>query len=144
MSMPAVTVEVPSEENSTHAITLGLREFNQRHIDVAPAEHFNVVLRDEDGTIVGGCACNTRWTWLYVDMLWVDERVRGRGFGTSLLQAAEAEATRRGCTKAYLDTISFQAKPFYESLGWTVFASQDDYPPGHTRFFLQKSLTPTS
>ena len=100
MSTPVVTVEVPSTENSTDAITLGLREFNQRHIDVAPAEHFNVVLRDADGTIVGGCACNMRWTWLYVDMLWVDERLRGQGFGTSLLQAAQVEATRRGCSPA--------------------------------------------
>ena len=141
MTTRGLTVEVPSTESTTLAIQLGLRAFNERHIDMAPPEHFNVVLRDDDGTIIGGCVCNTRWHWLYVDMLWVDERMRGRDCGTSILQAAEAEAARRGCTKAFLDTISFQAKPFYESLGWSVFATHDDYPPGHTRFFLQKSLT---
>jgi GNAT superfamily N-acetyltransferase len=142
--MPTLTVEVPADGASTDAVASGLRAWNSQFIDTAPPSRFNIVLRDERDTIVGGCLCEVRWTWLYVDVLWVSDAHRGAGFGTELLAAAEAEARRHGCTMAYLDTLSFQARPFYESLGWTLFGTQEGYPPGQTRYFLQKDLSLTS
>jgi hypothetical protein len=53
---------------------------------------------------------------------------------------AEAEAIERGCQGAWLDTFSFQARGFYEQIGYTVFGSIEDYPSGHSRFFLKKSF----
>ena len=55
------------------------------------------------------------------------------------MAAAEAEGRRRGCAIVWLDTFEFQARPFYEKLGFTVFGTLD-YPAGFKRFFLQKSL----
>jgi len=52
----------------------------------------------------------------------------------------EDEGRARGCTRAHLDTFSYQARPFYERQGWRVFATLDDYPEGHQRFFLRKDL----
>jgi uncharacterized protein (DUF924 family) len=40
-----------------------------------------------------------------------------------------------------LETTSFEARPFYEKRGYEVFATLDDYPPGHSKFFLRKRLT---
>jgi ribosomal protein S18 acetylase RimI-like enzyme len=53
---------------------------------------------------------------------------------------AEAEAVRRKCVGAWLDTYSFQARGFYERLGYTVLGEIADYPPGHTRYFMKKSF----
>jgi len=53
---------------------------------------------------------------------------------------AEREAIARGCGSAFLDTFSFQALPFYVSLGYKVFGELADYPLGHRRYFLRKSL----
>jgi hypothetical protein len=39
-----------------------------------------------------------------------------------------------------LETYSFQARPFYERLGYEVFTTIDEYPPGHAKFFLKKAL----
>jgi len=41
-----------------------------------------------------------------------------------------------------LETASFEARPFYEKLGYEVFAALEDYPPGHTKFYLRKRLAP--
>jgi GNAT superfamily N-acetyltransferase len=75
-----------------------------------------------------------------VAALWVDEPHRGQGVGTQLLAEAEAEAERRGCLGVYLDTYSFQARPFYERLGYQLFGTLPDCPPGATKFYLYKRL----
>jgi hypothetical protein len=53
---------------------------------------------------------------------------------------AEAEAVQRGCRAVALDTFSFQARGFYERLGYSVFGVLNDCPPGHSRFYLTKRL----
>ncbi len=97
-----------------------------------------VVLSRLDGELVGGLVGYTHWNWLYVKQLWVAEAVRRRGLGSSLMRAAEREAHARGCLHAHCDTFDFQALPFYQALGYSVFGHLDDYPAGHTRSFLHK------
>ena len=80
----------------------------------------------------------TQWNWLFIKLLWVSEELRGQGFGRALMSSAEQEALARGCTNIYLDTFSFQARDFYERLGYEVFGQLTDFPPGHKRYFLQK------
>ena len=46
-----------------------------------------------------------------------------------------------GLAGAWLDTFSFQARGFYEKLGYEEFGRLD-YPPDHHRHFMQKGLTP--
>ena len=67
-------------------------------------------------------------------------RIRRTGLGRKILIEAEREAIIRGCRGAWLDTYSFQARGFYERLGYTVFGMIDDYPPGQQRVFLYKKL----
>jgi len=56
------------------------------------------------------------------------------------MDRAEAIARAHGCVGIWLDTFSFQARGFYEKLGFAVFGTMEDFPPGHQRFFLQKRL----
>lgn len=97
-------------------------------------------LRDGDGRTRGGVVAYVNWNWLFIDTLWVEESLRGQGAGSRLLLAIEEYGLGRGCTSSHLDTFTFQARPFYERHGYVVFATLDDYPPGHSRFFLRKSL----
>jgi GNAT superfamily N-acetyltransferase len=78
--------------------------------------------------------------WLHVGQLWVHTGLRGRGYGRQLMEAAEAEGRRLGCHSAYLDTFSFQARPFYEGCGYEVFGVLDRFPDEHQRFFMRKGL----
>lgn len=138
--MRTVVVEDPASDASVEVIERGLRAFNDRHRADDPQRVFSVLLRDDEGAIVGGCVCIMRWHWLLVEYLWVAENFRGMGFGRALMHAAESWASAHGCTKARLDTASFQARRFYEALGYQVFGIIDDYPPGHSVIYLQKGL----
>ena len=97
-------------------------------------------VRDPDNNVVGGLTGGTYWGWLYVGLFWLAEDVRGQGLGDQLLARAENEAKQRGCCHAFLDTTSFQALPFYHKYGYTLYGQLDDFPPGHSRYFLKKEL----
>ena len=104
----------------------------------------NFVLRSGRGEVLGGLLGMIWSGWLQVSILWVAEAVRGRGHGGGLLAAAEQYARERDCRGVCLDTFSFQARPFYERHGYVVLATQADFPPGHSRYFMEKRLEQTA
>ena len=109
-----------------------------------PVRPLAVLIRDQAGQVTGGLWADTYWNWMFVAMLIVPEPLRGQGIGSDLLARAEAEARRRGCIGAWLDTFSFQARPFYESRGYRVLGEIEDYPAPHSRFFLVKRFPPAA
>src|ERR1700759_5517076 len=80
----------------------------------------NIVLRGARGDVLGGLLGMVWGGWLDVSHLWIAEAARGQGHGTRLLREAEAYARSRGAVGATLETYSFQARPFYERLGYRV------------------------
>ncbi len=98
------------------------------------------VVRAPDEEIVGGVIGATYWNWLHVDLMWVKDELRGRGYGSRLLGLAEEEARKRGATDAFLDTFSFQAPAFYQRNGYRIFGELPDFPPGQQRYFMTKRL----
>ena len=135
-----VQLEPEPSDTVRAAILDGLRSFNRRHAEAPDFDPLVISARDEAGEIVGGLVGLTGWHWLHVDMLWVDEAHRGAGVGRCVLRAAEAEARGRGVRYVDLDTFDFQARPFYEREGYVVFGVLEEFPPGHTRFFMKKDL----
>ena len=115
-----------------HAVARGIEPRNHRSLAV--------FVRDDTGRALGGLIGTTVWGWLQVAQLWVAQQIRGEGYGIALMRAGEAEAQRRGCHHALLDTFDFQAREFYERLGYEVFGEVRDFPRGHARFFMQKAL----
>jgi GNAT superfamily N-acetyltransferase len=122
------------------AVIQGLREFNEARLGPRDELPVKFVVRDENGTVVGGLIGHTKWRWLYVSKLWVADSVRGKGFGARLMAAAEELARQRGCTDVSLDTFEFQARPFYEQLGYKLFGTLEGFPPGYRQFYLTKHL----
>jgi len=101
-----------------------------------------LTLEDSGGQVVGGLWGRTAYDWLFVELLFVPEAIRGSGIGRDLLTRAEHEAIARGCHSAWLDTFEFQARGFYERLGYTCFGELANYPAGSSRYFFKKSLSP--
>jgi GNAT superfamily N-acetyltransferase len=122
------------------AIVSGLVDHNAAQGFVWASREMAVLARDAAGAVVGGLLGHTNVGWLFVAALWVAESERRRGLGRAIMAAAEAEAGRRGCVGIYLDTYSFQARPFYERLGYQLFGELPDCPPGATKYYLSKRL----
>ena len=101
---------------------------------------FALALEDDGDNVVGGVSGYSRWGWLYLASVAVPAELRGQGWGRRLIEATEIAAVQRGCRYIWLDTYSFQARPFYEKLGYRVFGQLPDHPPGHTRLFMFKIL----
>ena len=100
-----------------------------------------VFLRDARGAIVGGVSASVNWNWVDIKLVWVAEAWRRGGHGRRLMTAIEAAARERGCRHAHLDTFSYQARPFYERLGYEVFAEMPDPDlPIRSRFWMRKTL----
>ena len=118
----------------------GINAFNTRHAGDEHAKRLCFVLKGPDQAVLGGVIGITYWDWLYIDLMWIQEELRGRGFGHKLLTLAEEEARGRGAKNVYLDTFSFQAPDFYKKHGYRVFGELPDFPPGHQRYFLTKQL----
>ena len=129
----------PADED-TRRLARELQSHAADFIDTDGFESVAVFLRDDKGDAVGGVSGYLNWNWLQVSLLWVDESLRGEGYGEKLMTMIEDLGREKGCTRAHLSTFSFQAKAFYESLGYEVFATLDDYPPGHARSFMRKVL----
>ena len=133
-----VSVEPHASPEDVDVVQRGLRAFNVARIGEPMEEPVRIFLRDERGQIVGGLLGHIRWRWLYVAKLWIHEAHRGEGYGIALMEAAEAHARMRRCLGAYLDTFEYQARPFYEKLGYTVFGTHEGYPPGYSQYHLSK------
>ncbi|WKE67276.1 GNAT family N-acetyltransferase [Gallaecimonas kandeliae] len=121
-------------------LSLEIRSFNRAHWPAIARKPLAVSLAGDQGELLGGIDGNTFGNWLFIEHLWVNPAQRGQGTGSKLLAAMETAARQRGCTKAFLDTLDFQARPFYERHGYVLAFTLDHYPLDGARHYLTKDL----
>ena len=138
-----LTVEEAPSHEAVEPLRAGLTEHAREIIDRPGFRPLAVFARDAGGELAGGAYGFVNWNWLDVSLLWVAESLRGHGLGSKLLTRLESEAWARGCQHAHLETFSYQARAFYERHGYRKFARLPDYPPGHEKVYLQKTLAVT-
>lgn len=95
---------------------------------------------DQNGALRGGLLGDICAGWLAIHVLWVDPELRGQGLGSQLLLEAERQAKAAGVHSVVLDTFDWQAEGFYLRHGYEVFGRLPDFPPGHERIYLRKTL----
>ena len=136
----AIEITTEPTEADRDAILKPLVAYNAEHAGKGDYGELALLVRDAAGEIVGGLYARSVYDWMFVELLVVPEALRGQGVGSELMARAEDAARTRGCAGIWLDTFSFQARPFYERLGYALFGSLPDHPRGHSRYFLSKLL----
>ena len=85
-------------------------------------EQFALLLCDEDDTVRGGIAFH----WenaprrIFADYLYLDDTLRGGGFGRRIMEELIEYAESRGASWIDLTTDTFQAPGFYLKLGFEI------------------------
>lgn len=141
--MPDYHITVTEQPTQADLDTIGAQ--TRRHLikhlavlDTLPYREFTLALRDATGGISGGALAYSVNGWLFLDTLWVDTNQRGKGLGRLLLAHTEQAGLARGFHDMYLMTSSFQALPFYQRQGYTLFGQNAERPRGHTLYYVQK------
>ena len=140
-----IEVSLNPEKDDLRIIHQGIKQYNKKEVLNLPIDaddlEFAVFARDDANKIIGGIRATASWNWLHIELLWVEIRFRQRGIGKKLVQKAEAFAIEHGFQYVRVETTSFQAKPFYEKLGYQVFGVLENSPSeGYTDYFMKKRL----
>lgn len=101
---------------------------------------FSIFVKDQNNMVLGGIIVSFLWNGMEIQSLWIDESIRKQNWGRKLVQAAEEEAVKRGCTVAYTNTFLWQAGDFYTKLGYSIYGTLEDFPKGSSLLYLRKNL----
>ena len=136
---------IVSKEANKHRdfLRAGLVVHNEQfseHCSYIP-EDFGFSIYDDDDKLIGGAVMRVDNTnWAYIEHVYIDESCRGRDLGRKLFSKIEEVARERSCFGLRLNTLSFQARPFYEKIGFEVYGELEDRPLGSKTYMLKKLL----
>ena len=136
--MPSIAVE-RTIGKTKKAVLGGLIGYNNEKMGKQKYKRIAVSLR-QGNRIAGGIVGEVWTTVLFIQLFWVEQRLRGKDYGAKLIKAIEDEARRFGATRSYVDTMSFQAPGFYRACGYEEYGSIEGYPGGVTRHWFTKAL----
>lgn len=132
----------PSPEDAA-ALLKGLVDYNNTKNPELQAEHTTklfLFVRNTTKDIIGGLRASGYWNTLHIEIVWLDDAHRKQGIGTELMKKAEVFAIEKCYSNIFLDTTSWQAKGFYEKLGYELVATIPDRPKGCATYYFNKRL----
>jgi RimJ/RimL family protein N-acetyltransferase len=124
--------ELKYVENRFSEIAYQLRQ-------MPPIESFCINLYNERqltatvyGSIYYGC--------MHIDTIFVDESLRGKGYGRELMDKAENLARDKGCSFITITTMDWEARGFYEKLGYQFEYERGGYMNDAVLYGLKKEI----
>ena len=137
-----------SEEKFNKIISINLHEYNRdkckwirdnTEIKLSKRNYYNFGAY-ENGELIGGAVGIIQFGWYFLEGLWINEKYRGKDIGTMLIEKIEKCAKENNALGVRTETWNFQARGFYEKMGYTVYATFEDCPPGTIDYFLKKKF----
>jgi GNAT superfamily N-acetyltransferase len=140
--MQKLTIEFESLPgiNDVSILTQGLSEQAAQLKGLAPATYYAFFIRDLEQKIVGGINGSLYYGCVYIDQLWLAASLRGHGWGKLLIYKVETLAQNQHCRFATVNTMDWEAKGFYEKLGYRVEYVRCGYLKQSKLYFLIKDL----
>ncbi len=135
-----ITFEANPSQDDIQCLYNGISAHAKHQKGIRPLDFFAYFVRDQKNNILGGCNGNTLYGCLYIDSLWVADSLRGKGYGTKLVRAAEQYGLEHGCTFAAVNTMDWEALGFYKKLGFEIEFERHGFIQDSIFYFLRKSL----
>lgn len=102
-------------------------------------QYIQIEITDQS-QFVAGLTGRIYWSCLEIDDLFIEKPYRYQGFGTTLIENVIQYATEKKLKFIILNTFSFQAKPFYEKLGFYTIGEIKNYPDKHSLYTLRYDI----
>jgi GNAT superfamily N-acetyltransferase len=143
MPYTIVPNHTPSEEES-RLLLRGLSDHAKLARGQDLMSHFAFFIRDDETSkLMGGIQGVAFYGCLHTDLLWVDSSLRSEGWGTELMSEGEEFGRQHHCTFATVNTMDWEALPFYTKIGYEVEFVREGFRHGSKMYFLRKQLLPT-
>lgn len=107
---------------------------------LSPIRPFSIFIKDTKEQVLGGTSGTLFYGSLYVDSLWVDKTLRHQGWGKKLMYEAEKIGREHGALFVTLNTMDWEALPFYQRLGYSIEFTRKGYEKDSKMFMLRKNL----
>ena len=135
-----VIIDESENQPARAFIKSGVVSYNKRFLGEWKPSLFSLYIRNAEGNIIAGVCGDYIHAYARLNWTWVHEEFRSRGVGRRAMLAVEAFAKEKGCRYMQLDTMDFQAKPFYQKLGFQVVATLPDWINGHDCIIMRKEI----
>ncbi|MGE4574413.1 GNAT family N-acetyltransferase [Parachlamydia sp.] len=138
------TYQIVKEEHDNPYVSQKILQGLQNHMlpffKEKKSQFFMVYARDANAEVIGGLSGDILGSSACIDYMWVDEKYRCQGIGTRLLKELEAYAKAKNCTHVQLFTYDFQAKKFYQKLGFQCVSSISNWVENYELNFFKKEI----
>ena len=135
-----ILYEANPNPDDVQLLNNGISENTKQKKEMKQLDFFAFFIRDENEKIVGGCAGDNMYGCLYVGQLWVTEQLRGKGYGTNLMNEAENLAKKSECNFMAVNTFDWEALDFYKKLGFYVEFERHGFLKDSIFYFLRKDF----
>ena len=116
-----------------------LKDFNESILGPYEAKPFCIDASAEN-KVIGGINGDIFGKICRISEAWVHNDYRKLKLGTKLFKEVEEFAKQNNCRLIQLETNEFQAKGFYEKLGYHVIAVLPDNFISYTTYILRKEI----
>ncbi len=141
MKNPNLKLRQQENPSPVEAVLLkGIQDHAKVAKGLQPLEPFAISINDEQEQIVGGVTGCSFYGCLHVDLLWVDPKLRNQGIGSKLMQEAQELGKTRHCLFTTVNTMDWEALPFYQKLGYKIEFSRSGFDKNSTFYMLRKTL----
>jgi GNAT superfamily N-acetyltransferase len=135
-----VYLDESNNENVGDIILKGLKSYNESKIGSYSRKSFLLFIRSQAGQVIAGLSGDILGNLCGIHLMWVDDLHRKKGLGAKIIRNLEQYALSKGCNFIQLDTAEFQAKEFYEKLGYATVAVLDQGFMGYKQYIMRKVL----
>ncbi len=135
-----ISFESTPSQQDIQVLCDGISAHAKKMKDLKVIDFFAFFIRDAQGKIQGGCNGDNLYGCLYVGQLWVAESLRGQGYGTKLMHAAEQYAKEQNCNFMAVNTMDWEALEFYQKLGFEIEFERHGFAKNSIFYFLRKNL----
>lgn len=105
-----------------------------------PIQTFSIFMKDGNQSVIGGAVGALFYGSLYLDSLWVNAAFRRQRLGTELMKEVELVAKKHKTSFITLNTMDWEALPFYQRLGYSIEFTREGYEKGSKMYLLRKEL----